>query len=131
MFCILKKNKTCLAYILKTNSSCGNRIILLMIPNEEKEVWYYLTTKTVCNVRGCSSLLKQTVFIARYCQQTLKDHENFYCLNCFHSFATKNKLESHEKVCKEKFFCGTALPARKKTIYSIFEIKYNPLYYLC
>ena len=65
MFCILKKNKTCLAYILKTNSNCENRIILLMIPNEEKEGWYYLAIKTVCNVRGCSSLLKQTVFIAR------------------------------------------------------------------
>ena len=30
-----------------------------------------------------------------------KHHGNFYCLNCFHCFATENKRESHEKVCKD------------------------------
>ena len=32
----------------------------------------------------------------------------FYCLNCLHSFATKNKVESHEKVCKKKDSCEIA-----------------------
>ena len=26
---------------------------------------------------------------------TSKDHDDFYCLNCFNSFATEKKLESH------------------------------------
>ena len=38
----------------------------------------------------------------------LKD--DFYCLNCHHSFRTENKLKSHREVCKNKDFvqlkCG-------------------------
>ena len=26
--------------------------------------------------------------------------EDFYCLNCFHSYRTKNKLEAHKKICE-------------------------------
>ena len=37
---------------------------------------------------------------------TSKHHDNFYCLNCFHFFATKNKLESHKRVCENKDFCS-------------------------
>ena len=29
---------------------------------------------------------------------------DFYCLNCHHSFRTKNKLKFHEEVCKNKDF---------------------------
>ena len=29
-------------------------------------------------------------------------------MNCFHSFKTKNKLESHKKVCVNKDFCNVA-----------------------
>ena len=45
---------------------------------------------------------------------TSKHQGDFYCLNCLHSFATKNKLKSHEKVCKNKEFCGIVLPIPKK-----------------
>ena len=45
---------------------------------------------------------------------TSKHQGDFYCLNCLHSFATKNKLKSHEKVCKNKEFCGIVLPTPKK-----------------
>ena len=27
---------------------------------------------------------------------------DFYCLSCLYSFRTKNKLESHKKVCEKK-----------------------------
>ena len=37
---------------------------------------------------------------------TSKHDRNFSCLNCFHSFRTKTKLESHKKVTENKFFCG-------------------------
>ena len=37
----------------------------------------------------------------------LSKHDgDFYCLNCFHLFRTKNKLESHKKVCENKEFCN-------------------------
>ena len=39
-------------YISKINSNCKKPIILLMIPNKEKERWHYLTVKKL------SALLK-------------------------------------------------------------------------
>ena len=42
---------------------------------------------------------------------TSKHRANFYCLNCLHSFKTENKLKSHEKVCKNKDFCGIVMPS--------------------
>ena len=47
---------------------------------------------------------------------TLKHHGDFCCLNCLHSFITENKLKSHEKVCKNKYFCVTLIPSQKVNI---------------
>ena len=44
---------------------------------------------------------------------TSKHKGDFYCLNCLHSLRTENKLESHEKVCKNKGFCGIAMSSEK------------------
>ena len=79
------------AYISKHNSTCEKQLILLMIPNIEKEGWHYLAVKKL------SPLLHRV---------TSKHKGDFYCLNCLHSFRTENKLKSHEKVCKNKDFCG-------------------------
>ena len=45
-----------------------------MIPNEEKEGWYYLA------VDKLSTLLRQVAS---------KHHGDFYCLNCLYSFRTE------------------------------------------
>ena len=37
-------------------------------------------------------------------------------MNCLHSFRTKNKLKSHEKVGKNKDFCGIPMPSEKDNI---------------
>ena len=39
---------------------------------------------------------------------TSKHHGDFYCLNCFHSFATENKLQSHKRACEN--FCNVNMP---------------------
>ena len=54
------------------------KVIILMISNREKQ-WNYLAVKKL------SALLKGI---------TSKNKGDFYCLNCFHSFRTKNKFES-------------------------------------
>ena len=59
-----------------------------MISNGEK-LWNYLA------VRKLSTLLRRI---------TSKHHDDFYCLNCLHSFATEKKLESHKKYVKIKIF---------------------------
>ena len=31
--------------------------------------------------------------------------EDFYCLNCFHSYTAKDKLDQHYKFCKNHDYC--------------------------
>ena len=72
-----------------------------MIPNEEKEGQHYLAVKKL------SALLHRII----------SNHKgNFYGLNCLHCFRTENKLKSHEKVCKNKDFCGIVMPSEKDNI---------------
>ena len=47
---------------------------------------------------------------------TSKHKCDFYCLNCLHSFRTKNKLKSHEKVCKNRNFFVIEMPLEKDKI---------------
>ena len=44
-------------------------------------------------------------------QKTICINDDFYCLNCFHSFATKNKLQLHKRVCENKDFCNIIMPS--------------------
>ena len=60
---------------------------------------------------------------------TSKHRGDFYCLNCLHSFRTENKLKSHEKVCKNKDFCGIVMTSEKD---KVLEFKQNlKSNYLC
>ena len=43
-------------------------------------------------------------------------HDDFYCLNCLHSFATEKKLESHKKLCENKGFCKVTMPSEDTKI---------------
>ena len=59
-----------------------NQVILLMITDGKKS--HYLA------VTNLSALL----------QGMLSNHRgDFYCLNCFNSYTTKNKLKEHEEIC--------------------------------
>ena len=73
-------------YVSKHNSNRGKQVIPLMISNGEGR-WHYL------EVKNLSALLRRITF---------KHQGSFYCLNCFHSFVLKNKLQSHKKVCEKK-----------------------------
>ena len=54
--------------------NCEKQVILLMIPNGEKR--HYVAVKKL------SALLRGI---------TSKHHDDFYCLNCLHSFAIKKQ----------------------------------------
>ena len=43
---------------------------------------------------------------------TSEHNDDYYCLNCFHSFRTKTKLKSHEKVRENKSFCNVVMPSK-------------------
>ena len=91
----------------KNNSNCKKQVILLMIPNGKG--WYYLAVK------------KKYIYIYIYILALLtgitsKHYDNFYCLKCLHSFRTKSKLESHKKVCENKYFCNIIMPSQDTKI---------------
>ena len=78
-----------------------------MIPNEEREGWHYFAVKRF------STLLRGIIS---------KNHGDFYCMNCVHSFKTKNKVKSQEKVWKNKEFCGIAMPSENDKILNLINI---------
>ena len=92
-----------LAYRSKNNLTCNKQIILLMITDGEK--WHYLVVK---NLPG---LLKGI---------TSTHEKDFYCLNCFRSYRTQSKLESHKKICENHDYCYVEMPTKDNNI-----IKYN------
>ena len=52
---------------------------------------------------------------------TSRHNRDFYCLNCFHSYRTTNKLIKHERTCKDHDFCNVKMPNKNKKF-----LKYNP-----
>ena len=76
-----------------------------MITNDDKN-WHYLAVKSITRLlRGITS----------------NNNGDFYCLNCFHSYRTKERLKKHEKVCKDHNYCHVKMPDDDKKI-----LKYNP-----
>ena len=91
------------AYKSKHNLTRENQIILLMITDCEK--WHYL------KVKNLSGLLRGI---------TSNHAGDFYCLNCFCAYSTKNKFEAHKKRCENHDYCHVEMPTKGNNI-----IKYN------
>ena len=51
---------------------------------------------------------------------TSSDKGDFYCLNCFHSYRTLNKLKNHERICNNHDYCRVDMPKESE------KIKYFP-----
>ena len=95
--------KVQVAYKSRYNLTRKKQVILLMISNGEN--WHYLVVKDL------PGLLKRIT----------SNHEDyFYCLNCFHSYRTKNKFEEHKKICENHDYCHVEMPTKDNNI-----IKYN------
>ena len=43
---------------------------------------------------------------------TCNHKEDFYCLNCFCAYSTKNKLEEHKKICENNKYCNAEMPTK-------------------
>ena len=74
-----------------------------MITDGEK--WHYLV------VNNLSGILSGIIS---------NHYGDFYCLNCFHSYRTKNKLEAHKKICENHDYCHVEMPIKGNN-----TIKYN------
>ena len=78
-----------------------------MIPNVQK--WHYLAIKI-----KLSALLRG---------MTSKHYSDIYCLNCLHSFRTKNKFKSHKEVCGNKDFFNKIMPSKETKILEFNQYK--------
>ena len=67
--------------------------------------WHYLAVKSL------PTLLKGV---------TPNHNGDFYCLNCFHSYRTKNKLKKHERVRNDQDYCYVEMSNEDNKI-----LKYN------
>ena len=47
---------------------------------------------------------------------TSNHKEDFYCLNCFHSYTTKYKLKKHYNVYKNHDYCFVEIPKEDNEI---------------
>ena len=73
--------KISVAYRSKHSNKRKKQVTLLVIGDDEK--YHYLV------VTNLSALLQKI---------SLNHKEDFYCLNCFNSYTTKNKLKEHEEI---------------------------------
>ena len=88
----------------KHNFKCENHVILLMV-TDGKQCHYLVVESLSALLRGITS----------------KHKEEFYCLNCFNSYTTKNKLINHvKKLCKNHDCCYVKMHNEENKI-----LKYN------
>ena len=91
------------AYKSKYNLKRKNQVILLIITDCKK--WHYLAVKSF------SALLRRIIG---------NNNGNFYCLNCFRSYTTKNKLEKYKNACENHDYCYVEMQEEDNKI-----LKYN------
>ena len=103
LYVLHNTKKINIAYKSKHNLTREKKVMLLMISNGNK--WHYLTVKNLSGLlRGITS-----------------NHAgDFYCLNCFCAYSTKNKLEKHKKICENHDYCHVENSTKDNNI-----IKYN------
>ena len=81
--------------------------------------WHYLAVKKLpALLRGIKS----------------SHNGDFYCINCLHSFRTKNKFKKHKNVCKNHDYCYMEMPTKYKKILKYIHrqkhIKFHLLFML-
>ena len=77
-----------------------------MITNDEK--WHYTA------VTRLSGLLRRI---------TSNHNGDFYCLNCFHAYTTKNKLEAHKKICENHDYCHVEMPNEDNKVIKYYQVE--------
>ena len=92
------------AYRSAYNHKPKIQVNLLLITDGTK--WHYFT------ITNLSALLQG---------KSSNHHEGFYCLSCFNSYTSKNKLKEHEEICNNHNSCHIEMLKWVEKI-----LKYNP-----
>ena len=92
------------AYRSEYSNKRNKQVILLIITNDKKP--HYLAVTDI-------SVLFQKI--------SSNHNGDFYCLNCFSSYTTKNKLKEHEEICNNHDSYRMDMPSLADE-----TLKYNP-----
>ena len=104
MICMIKKEKYIL--LMFQHKSKREKQVILLENNLRRMARAYSRPKFLEYALMALSCSQKTISIIK----RNKHLDDFYCLNCFHSFATENKLQSHKRVCERKDFCKIIMP---------------------
>ena len=96
-----------LRYKSKYNRTRLNQVVLLMITDGVK--WHYLALKSILTSDGC---IRPTQSISILFNKITSSNttNDYYCLNCFQSYSTENKLKVHELICENHNHCEVVMP---------------------
>ena len=94
----LNKKSIELQYRSKYNHTRQYQVVLLIITDNIK--WHYLVLKSISNEEG---FVEPTQAISRLFNKLTSTNTtiDYYYLNYFKSYRTKNTLKEHEKVCNK------------------------------
>ena len=92
------------AYRSEYNHKCKKQVILHYLAALSKQ-HYLATTNLFALLQGKSS----------------NHYGDFYCLNCFNAYTSKNKLKEHEEICNNHDSCHIEMPKWVEKI-----LKYKP-----
>ena len=87
-----------ITYKSKYNYKRKKQVVLLMITDNNNR-WHYFAVKSLP---------------ALFREITSTHYENFYCLNCFHSYRSINKLKKHERICNNHNYCRIDMPKQNE-----------------
>ena len=111
----------------------NNKIIalnILYVPHNTEEMRYVYKSKhnlkrenqvivlMITVVKNGTVLLQQLSTLLKGI--TSKHKGEFYCLNCFNSYSTKERLKKHRNVCENHDYCYVEMPEKDNKI-----LKYN------
>ena len=98
LFASKNSEEITLLYKSEHNYNRENNVLLLMITDDDNR-WHYLAVKSL---------------LALFRRIASSNNGDFYCLNCFHSYRTLNKLKKHERVCNNHDYCCIEMPKEHK-----------------
>ena len=102
----------CRAYKSKYNNECENQVILLMSERiDEIKERHYLALKSETVQYNGKSYNRPVESLSKLLFGISLNHkEDFYCLNCFNSYSSENKLKDHEEICNKHDSCRLIVP---------------------
>ena len=102
IYCVIQKHKFCIQ--TEYNNKRKKQVILLILSNGKKQHYLF--------VNNLSALLEK---------KSSNHRGDFYCLNCFNSYTSENKLKKLEEICSNHDSYRIEMPKWTKKI-----LKNNP-----